>query len=196
MLLGIGLSNINLQAVYTPLDFGTFLDASSSTLIGIYTGSLCIHIVRKMGASHTADRLRRQERRDIAVLTQQANPRALEGYGNRSLDRISSITSRHPAHNDQSTNLLSWLRAGIAIGTIRQTCASLTDELREASESLLTEARLELMDRGSHTLLNRIDDALTATCKAGSRAPDALVRGLVGLRLALFEKSPPWRYAE
>ncbi|CAP41439.1 unnamed protein product [Bordetella petrii] len=149
-----------------------------------------------MGASHTADRLRRQERRDIAVLTQQANPRALEGYGNRSLDRISSITSRHPAHNDQSTNLLSWLRAGIAIGTIRQTCASLTDELREASESLLTEARLELMDRGSHTLLNRIDDALTATCKAGSRAPDALVRGLVGLRLALFEKSPPWRYAE
>ncbi len=194
MLLAVGLSNAGILGVFTPPDFSTFLDSGSAMLIGIYVGSLCIHLVKQMGAAHTTARLERQEREEIAALTLQADKLASETFSQRSIDRIANITSRLP-HDDQhgTQKVLSWLRAGIAIGMIRYKYTGLREEVSVAVEALLAEARNELAEPGSSSLLASIDEALARAWQVRGQTPPELIQGLVGLRLALFNNAPSWR---
>src|SRR3546814_1300137 len=49
LLLAFALSTINLQGEYQPLEFGTFLEASFASLLGIYVGFFWLHMARRMG---------------------------------------------------------------------------------------------------------------------------------------------------
>lgn len=192
LLLALALSNADLQAVYAPRDFGAFLDACVSTLIGIGVGQWCIGIVRRMGPSHMVRRLAEQERKDLKALTVAAGPRVRDNYVNRSLDRIAGITSRSPADDDGSAGLLAGLRAGVAVATIREAAATASGSLRVACDAILAEVRRGRGDTASTQLLLRVDQALSAAWHKHGTTPHALVRSLVGLRLALFEHSHPW----
>src|SRR3546814_1977359 len=55
LLLAFALSTINLQGEYQPLEFGTFLEASFASLLGIYVGFFWLHMARRMGAGHRSE---------------------------------------------------------------------------------------------------------------------------------------------
>src|SRR3546814_13661258 len=80
------------------------------------------------------------------------------------------------------------MRAGVAVAVIRQASAQLGGELSQAAEALLTTVRKEVNnEEPSATLLARIDQALSVAWKTPRAASPSLTRGLVGLRLALFD---------
>ncbi|WP_146196907.1 FUSC family protein [Achromobacter pulmonis] len=194
LLLAIALSNSDLQAAYAPRDFGAFLDACLATLIGIAVGQWCIGFVRFLGTEHMLRRLAEQERKDVKALTRHTGAQARDNYMNRSLDRIGNIVSRRPAGSDGSVRLLSRLRAGVAVSLIQEAAAGMgvRSNLHDACEAIFAEIRRGWEENAPPQLLLRVDDALSAAWRMDGGAPPALVRGLVGLRVALFERSSPW----
>ncbi|SNT10598.1 FUSC family protein [Sphingopyxis indica] len=195
LLLAFALSTINLQGKYQPLDFGTFIDASLASLIGIFVGFFWLHMARRMGAEHAVERFTKMARADIRALTRHATARDRDLYIARSLDRIGALTARLEAADgsDESLRLLRRLRAGADIADLRHAANGLSGEDRQAAERLLTVIRQETgRDTPSHSLLGSIDETLSAALNSATGENNPLVRGLLGLRLALFEKSPPW----
>src|SRR3546814_254611 len=92
-----------------------------------------------------------------------------------------------------SSDLLRRLRAGANIADLRHAADSLTGEMRQAAERLLQAVRAEIgRDAPSPTLLAQIDSTLSDALRSASGENNPLVRGLVGLRLALFRQSPAW----
>src|SRR3546814_1167487 len=75
LLLAFALSTINLQGESQPLEFGTFLEASFASLLGIYVGFFWLHMARRMGAGHAVDRLTRMARADVSAISRQARDR-------------------------------------------------------------------------------------------------------------------------
>jgi len=198
LLLALSLSSINLQAHYSPPDFDVFVESSFSTLLGIFVAYVSVGLVRQMGAEHVVQRYAKMQRAEIAALTRRAGPRERDNYANRALDRIAAAVSRLGATNngDPSIELASWMRAGVAVAAIRQASAQLDPALRQSSEALLAAVRTEVAgNEPSAALLERIDQTLSAACKTARVTPSLLIRGLVGLRLALFEHSPGWEPA-
>src|SRR3546814_5553789 len=93
-LLAYALSTINLQGEYQPLEFGTFLEASFASLLGIYVGFFWLHMARRMGAGHAVERVTRMARADVRALTRHASARDRDLYFARSLDRIGALTAK------------------------------------------------------------------------------------------------------
>lgn len=136
LLLAFALSTINLQGEYQPLEFGTFLEASFASLLGIYVGFFWLHMARRMGAGHAVERFTRMARADVRALTRHASARDRDLYIARSLDRIGALTARLEAAGepDESVRLLRRLRAGANIADLRHAADSLTGEMRQAAE--------------------------------------------------------------
>ncbi len=196
LLLAFSLSTINLQGEYRPLDFGVFLDASFASLLGIFVGFFWLHIARGMGAAHAVERYAKRARADIRGLALRATARDRDRYIAQSLDRIGALTMRLAAAHgsDESLRLLRRLRAGANVADLRHTANGLSGDTRQAAERLLTAIHLETdQDSPSSSLLDSIDEALSAALGSATGEDNPLVRGLLGLRLALFEKSPPWK---
>lgn len=196
LVIAIGLSSINLQAQYAPPDFGSYLEAMFADLLGIFVAFACAGLFRPVGTIAMLAHFSSQDRRDIARLSQHATLNAVDDYVNRGLDRIASITGRLTAGGEieHSAELLRYLRAGVSIATLRVAADTLTGSARSASEDLLAEIRSEIKASApSHGLLAFIDRALSAAWRAHPDATaKALLRALVGLRLALFESAPGW----
>src|SRR3546814_3811867 len=146
LLLAFALSTINLQGEYQPLEFGTFLEASFASLLGIYVGFFWLHMARRMGAGHAVERFTRMARADVRALTRHASARDRDLYIARSLDRIGALTARLEAAGepDESVRLLRRLRAGANIADLRHAADSLTGEMRQAAERLLQAVRAEI----------------------------------------------------
>lgn len=198
LLLAFALSTINLQGEYQPLEFGTFLEANFASLLGIYVGFFWLHMARRTGAAHAVERFTRMARADVHALTLRATARDRDLYIARSLDRIGALTARLQATGepDESVRLLRRLRAGANIADLRHAANSLTGEVRQAAERLLEAVRGETgRDTPSPALLGHIDETLAVTLRSTNGESNPLVRGLVGLRLALFQQSPGWRPA-
>lgn len=198
LLLAFSLSTINLQGEYQPLQFGTFLEANFASLLGIYVAFFWLHMARRTGARHAVERFTRMARADVYSLTRRASARDRDLYIARSLDRIGALTTRLQAAGepDESVRLLRRLRAGANIADLRHAADSMTGEVRQAAERLLEAVRGET-GRGtpSPALLDTIDETLSITLRGTAGESNPLVRGLVGLRLALFPQSPEWRPA-
>nr|WP_301271408.1 FUSC family protein [Pseudomonas mandelii] len=200
LLLAIALSNINLQATYTPWDFGTFLDVCSGTLLGICIGYFCIGLVRHMGSARVARRLMQLEREDIIDLTRHATLQSRESYVSRALDRDASMFVRIPGSSqleDPGGRLLVWMLVGDCVASIRYTSQWFGGEVRDASESLLAQIRNECeMNtpwRPSLKVLAKIDSALLAAWRVPYEKVSPLMEGLISLRLVLFVGAPEWR---
>ncbi|BAV65314.1 FUSC family protein [Sphingobium cloacae] len=195
LLLAFALSTINLQGEYQPLEFGTFLEASFASLLGIYVGFFWLHMARRMGASHAVERFTKMARADVRALTRKATARDRDLYVARALDRIGALTARLQAAGepDESVRLLRRLRAGANIADLRHAADGLTGETRQAVDHLLETVRADI-GRGapSARLLAHIDGALSMALRSAAGDDNPLVRGLIGLRLALFRQSPPW----
>src|SRR3546814_20317264 len=97
LLMAISLSMINLQAQYSPQDFGLFLDSVFATELGIGVGYYCVHSVRRLGAIHIVDRFSRMQRDEVFALTRQVDEHSRENYSNRALDRIATVKRRDAA---------------------------------------------------------------------------------------------------
>lgn len=195
LLLAMAFSNINLQARYAPWDFAFFLDSASGCLLGILTGYFCLATIRRMGPSHLRERFITLERRDIASLTRHADAQSLGHYVNRALDRAAGMAIRMSADDghDRSARMLAWLRLGVAVGTIRSALRGVGGQRRRLCEDVLGRIREEL-PRGAldarPELARAIDESLAVAARRGGPSSEALVRGLVGLRLTLFPPRP------
>ncbi|MBX6317028.1 FUSC family protein [Pigmentiphaga sp.] len=196
LLLGMAFSNINLQARYTPWDFGFFLDSTSGILLGILTGYFCLVTIRHMGPAHLRERFVKLEKRDIASLAQRADAQSLGQYVNRALDRAAGMAIRMTADGgsqDRSSRMLFWLRLGIAVGTIRRALAGVGGQRRRLCEDLLGRIREELardvLEAGPE-LARVVDASLAVAARRAESSSDALVRGLIGLKLTLFPPQP------
>jgi len=199
LLLATVLSTINLQGTYSPHDFGTFLDASVASLTGIFIAFVSLTLMRRLGSSHALARFAADARADVVDLTRHAGRRERDAYLDRALDRIGLMTARLAVTGeaDQSARLLARLRAGANIADLRTAASGMEGEVRDSSERLLEAVREEIgREEPSPRLLDEIDRTLTAAWRAGSEHKlDPLVRSLVGLRLALFERAPAWEPA-
>jgi uncharacterized membrane protein YccC len=199
LLLATALSTINLQGSYSPHDFGTFLDASVASLLGIFIAFVCLTLVRRMGSPHALARFAADARADIVALTRHASRRDRDAYLDRGLDRIGVMTARLSAagETDQSARLLARLRAGANVADLRRAAYETEGDAREASERLLATVREEIgKEEPAPRLLDEIDRTLSVAWWAGiDRSLHPLVRSLIGLRLALFERAPAWEPA-
>ncbi|GAB3629925.1 transporter [Pandoraea terrae] len=193
LLLGIGLGNTNLQAVYSPVEFGVFLESCLSSLLGILVAQECIGMVRRMGSAHAVQRLLQASRVDLQRVTRQADAADPDGYANRALDRIAGMIGRNApvdSGDDMAGPQLALLRAGMAIASLRQLAGSRAGDLRHTVESLLTGIRAGLDHKAQlEAIRPQLDRALRMAAAAAGPERHAVMRGLVGLRLALPEAS-------
>ncbi|MBA1204396.1 FUSC family protein [Pseudomonas capeferrum] len=196
LILALGLSSINLQGQYTPLDFASFLESVFANLLGIYTAFLCSGLFRTLGAKHALSRFVRMETLEISQLTQKASQKKRDAYLARTLDRISSITARLAAAGqiDRSVRLLTRLSVGVHVAELNMASPALNSRLRISIEHLLDRVRMEIdRPQPSNELLALIDGTLTLfwhqrptlECSNATQA-------LVGLRVSLFAQSPAW----
>ncbi|CAG2142519.1 FUSC family protein [Cupriavidus numazuensis] len=188
LLLGVGLSNTNLQAVYTPAELGVFLDCCLSSLLGVLVAQACIGMMRRMGSAHALQRLAQAGRADLLRLARQGSVGNPEAYANRTLDRIAAMVSRQATSHaaDAAATQLAVLRAGVAIASLRHATTSLTGDFRQAVEALMAAISATLDGKG------RVDELLPLMNHALRRAGDAsrpecreALRSLTWLRLAL-----------
>ncbi|MDH4846073.1 MULTISPECIES: FUSC family protein [Pseudomonas] len=197
LMMAIALSNINLQAQYTPLEFGVFLDTASGSLLGILTGYFCLVTIRHMGPAHLRERFIKLERRDVLKLSYRADARSLGEYANRALDRAAALATRITADDQlqyQRLGLLAWLRLGMAVGSTRRALEGVTGQRRRVCEGLLARIREALKgDELALTpeLTDAIDTTIALVWRQARPYPDSLVRGLIGLRLALCAAQQP-----
>jgi len=195
LLMAISLSMINLQAQYSPPDFGFFLDSAFATELGIVVGYYCVHAVRRLGASHAVERFSRMQRADVIALTHHVDEQSRERYSNLALDRIAAVNSREasagkPGH---SALLFKWLRVGIAVATIRYTARQCGEGVAREADALLDAVREDVSrETASPTVLEHIDRTLTAAWHTTQDLAHPMLRGLTGLRLVLFNNAPAW----
>jgi len=199
LLLALVLSNINLQGTYAPPDFGVYLDASFASLTGIFAAFASITLVRRMGSSHALARFVADGRADIVELTRRADRSERDAYLDRALDRIGLISARLAAtgETEQSAGMLRRLRAGANIADLRRATDGVRGEIRASSERLLATVRADI---GSPVPPPRLLDDIDRTLSLAWRESDgsalhSLVRSLIGLRLALFDRAPAWQPA-
>lgn len=196
LVLALGLSSINLQGQYTPLDFASFLEAVFANLLGIYTAFLCAGLFRTLGVKHALSRFVQMETREISQLTQEASQKKRDTYLARSLDRISSITARLAATGqiDRSVRLLTRLSVGVHVAELNMASSTLNSALRTTIEQLLDRVRMEIdRPQSSNELLALIDGALTLLWhQRPMLGRSGATQALVGLRVALFAQSPAW----
>lgn len=196
LLLAMAFSNTNLQSRYMPWEFGFFLDSVSGCLLGILTGYFCLVTVRRMGPAHLRQRFIALEKQDIDALTRKADPRSLGNYVNRALDRAGGMAIRMTSQDggsDLSSRLLAWLRLGVAVGSIRLALQQVGGRRRRVCEALLERLRHELRGTAlepSTDLKRSVDASLHVAAERSRHESDALLRGLIDLRLALFPPLP------
>lgn len=193
LLLAMTFTSVNLQPIYAPVDFASFLDSASSSLLGIMAGCFCLLIVRRMGAAHLLERFAEREKLDIHALSLSSDARSVDRFVNRSLDRAAAMALRVGAQDgdgkDHSTSLLAWLRLGVAIGTIRMSMQYVGGARRRSCEALLQQLRRDMTTRGvlDSTLLRQaVEASLSAAVRRVGRKPDALLQALIDLRLVLL----------
>lgn len=199
LILAFGLSNINLQGVYAPMDFGAFLETSFASLLGIFVAFLGAGLFRTWGARHQIQRFLRMEAREIARLSRSSTRRLREVYIQRALDRISVMTARLATTGqvEQSARLLARLRVGVNVADLRILTATLDPEVRQATERVLEGYRREFdapePSPGLLSLVDRALDQLWSRKDGGSDVQaDRAMDSLAGLRIALFARAPAW----
>lgn len=197
LLLAMGLSSINLQGFYNPYDFGFYLESMFGSLVGIYVAFFCCNLFRTLGPAHALIHLAGRERADVIRLSRQASPYARDAYIQRALDRIAAMVLRFKVGDvDQSARLLIQLRAGVSVANLRMTSATLSGDVRDASDDLLSGIRRDIDTNSPPRILPLIDHALSTVWRAAPHpAHHDLLRSLTGLRLALFGSAPAWQPA-
>ncbi|MXO64165.1 FUSC family protein [Altericroceibacterium endophyticum] len=191
----VSLSTINLQGTYAPASFNVYLDSTCANLMGIFVAFFCLRMVRQLGTEHAVRRFIHKARADIYALTWRANSRDRDQYVIRALDSIGALAGRLQAvgAEDESPRLMTRLRVGVNIADLRRAADRSSGALRQALENVLATIRDDLdKDTPSPALLERIDAALSLAVRQHKTDEVLFMRGLVGLRLALFEKSPAW----
>ena len=167
-------------------------------LVGIYVAYFCFNLFRTLGPAHAIVQLARRERADVMRLSRRASPYDRDAYIHRALDRIAAMVLRFKTGDvDQSMQLLIRLRAGASVANLRMASASLSGDVREVSEDLLSGIRADIEAASpSPSILPLIDDALSTVWRATPHpAHHDLLRSLTALRLALFGSAPAWRPA-
>jgi uncharacterized membrane protein YccC len=199
LLLALGLSSINLQGTFSPLDFGTFVESNIATLCGVFVAFFCVGTVRHMGAAQVIDRLRHLQRRDIIAMSLGATPSDRDDYLDRSLDRIALAAARLAPDTARSESgaWLAQLRTGANVINIRLALATLDGAVRRTGEMLLATVRSDIAaDTVTPQLMATIDDMLrTALVEPDQARMTTLIDSLVGLRLAAFPGNPRWEPA-
>lgn len=199
LLLAFAVSNINLQGAYAPVDFGSFIEGTLASLIGIYVAFLCAGLFRTWGSAHQVQRFLQFERKEIGELTRSATPALRARYMHRSLDRIVAMTGRLAATGqvERSTQLLMHLRIGLNAAELRILSHRLGPRLRSAVEPVLEKIGIDTGTPGPDPALRaRIDEALDALWQTGKddakTSSSRALHALVELRIALFENDPSW----
>lgn len=199
LLLAIAFSNINLQASYTPFEFGTFLEAGAASLFGIYVAFLSASLFRDWGSLHQIERFLRIEKREIGQLARSATERLRDQYVQRALDRVATMTTRlaETGQVERSATMLARVRIGIGAADLRLASAKLDPGARASADRVLLQVGAEFEDRDpSSALLATIDTALDTVWKADREVAGEAAQGalyaLAGLRIALFARAPAW----
>lgn len=198
LLLAFGLSNINLQGRYTPLDFAAFIESGLGALFGIFVSFLGAGLFRTWGSRHQIQRFLRLETREIARVSRQADHRSKDVYVNRALDRLAAMSVRLAATGqiELSSGLFDRLRAGLNMADVRAASGALDAETRQATEQVLDKLRQEFdapeFSPGLLALIDKALDTLWARTHGEGRLPDKALHALAGLRIALFGSAPAW----
>ncbi|RKF18333.1 FUSC family protein [Altericroceibacterium spongiae] len=196
LIIAMALSVLQLQGSYIQIGFDTYFEGSFASFVGLFTAYYSVVLLRQLGAHHVVTRFTRQFRRDIASLTRHASQHDRDLYVARAIDRIGALTSRMTAIDSEkeSALLMTRLRAGANIADLRFAIDRYSGEIRNKVEQIFDHIRGEINDTtASPELLSRIDQALTAAVYGPASKDPHVMRGLIGLRFALFRTSPPWR---
>ena len=198
----IGFTVIALQNGYTG-EFAPFANSAIAVVAGMWAGAIVTRLVRSVGASWSAHRLRRINRQSLSRAAGRQGDQAGLGLAALMLDRVGLIAPRlaalPPDDAEWTVDLLAEVRVGINVVELRRVRRDLPTGFREAVERLLTMLAAHYrtdVERPSSEILDAVDAALNA---AAADEPDgegrSAVLGLVGIRRGLFPGAPGYHPA-
>ncbi|WP_342111130.1 FUSC family protein [Methylobacterium sp. SI9] len=176
-------------------EFAPFANGVLASVVGMWVAAVVTRLVRSVGASWSARRLVRINRRSLAA--------AAEGRGAGHglelaalmLDRVGLIAPRLaalPAGEGAALgDLLADVRVGINLVEVRRVRRRLAGEARTSVDEALLQAARRLRGRDGPDLRAALDDALDAVART-AHTPErrsALI-GLTGVRRGLFSEAP------
>ncbi len=176
-------------------EFAPFANGVLASVVGMWVAAVVTRLVRSVGASWSARRLVRINRRSLAA--------AAEGRGAGHglelaalmLDRVGLIAPRLaalPAGEGAALgDLLADVRVGINLVEVRRVRRRLAGEARTSVDEALAQAARRLRGRDGPDLRAALDDALDAVART-AHTPErrAALIGLTGLRRGLFPEAP------
>ena len=176
-------------------EFAPFANGVLASVIGMWVAAVVTRLVRSVGASLSARRLVRINRRSVAA--------AAEGRGAGHglelaalmLDRVGLIAPRLatlPAGEGAALgDLVADVRVGINLVEVRRVRRRLAGEARTSVDEALLQAARRLRGRDGPDLRAALDDALDAVART-AHTPErrAALIGLTGLRRGLFPEAP------
>ena len=190
---------MTLQEVYSA-NFTLFVNGAIAAVLGAVFTLVWTILTRPFGAALAAQRLQSQGWREIAELADGLRADAASRFAGRFFDRLGQLVPRLGAQaGEKSAEAFAEMRVGLNVLDLRSAAKGLPSQ-RAAIDPVLSGVARHYRKKAegaaptapSADLLNAIDTALdgsngTASGDDGRRA----VQALVGLRRALFAKSPP-----
>lgn len=180
-------------------EFAPFANGVIASVVGMWIGAVVTRLIRSVGASWSARRLVRINRRSLAAAASGGGA----GHGLElaalMLDRVGLIAPRLatvPAEEAEALgDLLADVRVGINLVEVRRVRRRLTGGARTTIDEALTLAARRLRGRTDEPdLLAALDEALDAVGRAAP-TPErrAALIGLTGLRRGIFPDAPGYR---
>ena len=178
-------------------DFAVWLNNVVAVVVGVWTASLIMGLIRSGGSAERDRRLLAAGRADVARIAGGRSTRAPTEVPERMLDRFVAMAPRFaasPAGARTRDDALADLRAGFDALKLRRVRDLLAPPARRAVDLALASLARDRARRPSPALRRRIDFALgrLAAAPESEAALEAAV-ALDGLRRALWRDAPPAR---
>lgn len=184
-------------------EFAPFLNSAIAVVAGMWVAAAMMRLVRSVGGTWSAHRLRRINRASLAAAASRSGANHGLELAAVMLDRLGLIAPRlaalPPDDAEWTADLISEVRTGINVVELRRVRASLAPESQRAIERILLDFADHLRSEVEHPeppLLRSIDEAIDVVTRdesAGDRRTALL--GLVGLRRSQFPNAPAYRPA-
>lgn len=183
-------------------DFSAFVNSAISLVFGVGTAILVTQLIRSVGASFIARRLRRMNRYGLVDATRHGGPDDALELAALMLDRIGLVAMRlnalPPEDAEWTAELLSEVRVGIDLVELDRALPSLTAAEVQVMKDLIRAVGLHFEGEALHPsedLLAKLDACLRlfGTDEECARRREALL-GLTDLRRSLFPDAAPFEY--
>ena len=181
-------------------DFAAYANSGLAIVVGLASAAVTMSIVRSVGAHWAAERLLRANRADIAAAAARRGATDRFAFAALMLDRLAMVVprlamSRHGT-DFAAARALADVRVGWNVVNLQRELGALPRAAQTAVIALLDGVaeyyRRPRPGPARRVLLATIDHALAAVTAEPVAQPRTMLRGISGIRQALFPAAPPY----